>query len=411
MEKKDSICFTTQMYVKYSTVAIAYAVFFIGRRRRPFGIRSDPPLPRIASPRHASCSLRGMDTRDFKEKYWRYSLYALILGLGTAAFIELRPFLGGLLGAVTIYMLLRGQMRYLSERRRWRRSLAASVLLAEAIFCFLIPISLVVWMLVDRIQHVAADPHLLLDPLRHLAASLHEKTGYDLLQEANIDRLVACIPRAGHLVVSGLFNFGVNIVVLSFVLYFMLIGGSRMETYCRELMPFSRPVARRVMDEIRIIVRSNAIGIPLLAVAQGLAAYLGYLVFRVPDALFWGVVTSFTTVIPIVGTALAWVPLALFLAADGRWGAAAGLLLYGMLAITQVDNVVRFVLQKKMADTHPLVTIFGVVIGLSLFGFMGVIFGPLLLSMLIFCVDLFKRRYVEGVPIDRLYLSKARNGR
>lgn len=53
-------------------------------------------------------------------------------------------------------------------------------------------------------------------------------------------------------------------------------------------------------------------------------------------------------------------------------------------------------MQKKLADTHPLVTIFGVVIGLSLFGFMGVIFGPLMLAMFIFCVDLFKRGYLEG---------------
>lgn len=65
----------------------------------------------------------------FREKYWRYSLFALILGLGITIFIELTPFLGGLMGAATIYVLLRGQMRRLAEERRWRRSLAATVLL------------------------------------------------------------------------------------------------------------------------------------------------------------------------------------------------------------------------------------------------------------------------------------------
>ena len=67
----------------------------------------------------------------FKELYWRYSLFVLILGLGVTIFIELTPFLGGVLGAMTIYVLLRRQMHYLTACRKWRRSLAASLLLGE----------------------------------------------------------------------------------------------------------------------------------------------------------------------------------------------------------------------------------------------------------------------------------------
>ena len=65
------------------------------------------------------------------------------------------------------------------------------------------------------------------------------------------------------------------------------------------------------------------------------------------------------------------------------------MVLYCGLIVTNIDNLIRFILQKKMADTHPLITIFGVVIGLSLFGFMGVIFGPLLLSIFILFVNIF----------------------
>ena len=69
-----------------------------------------------------------------REKYWRYSLFVLIAGLGLTIFAELTPFLGGLLGAVTIYVLLRRQMWFLSERRRWRRSLAAALLLGDIVW-------------------------------------------------------------------------------------------------------------------------------------------------------------------------------------------------------------------------------------------------------------------------------------
>lgn len=339
-----------------------------------------------------------------REKYWHYSLFVLIVGLGVTIFVELTPFLGGLLGAVTIYVLLRRQMWFLCERRRWRRSLAASLLLGEAVLFFLIPISLIVWMVVDKIQGAALDPDSILTPVKHVAGLIREKTGYDMLQKSNVQSLMAFIPRMGQWIVGGLFDFGVNIVVLLFVLYFMLIGGLRMETYCRELLPFNRRTARNVMREIHMIVRSNAIVIPLLAVSQGIVAYVGYLVFGVSAPLFWGVLTCFSTILPIVGTALVWLPLAVYMGLDGDWGQGIGLAMYGGLVITQVDNLVRMVMQKKMADTHPLITIFGVFIGLSLFGFMGVIFGPLMLAMFVFCVNLFKCRYLDGKPDRELFV-------
>ena len=320
------------------------------------------------------------------------------------------PYIGGLLGAMTIYVLLRRQMRYLTVRRRWRRSLAASVLLVEAIVCFLIPLSGIVWMFVDKVQDFTLDPQSLISSIRHVSEQIRLRIGYDLLQDSNISSMVAVITRFGQAFLQGIFSFGVNIVMLLFVLYFMLIGGLRMETYCREILPFDRCAARSVMREIHMIVRSNAIVIPLLAVSQGVVAYVGYLAFGVPEPLFWGVLTCFATILPIVGTALVWLPLAAYMSLDGNWGQGVGLVMYGTLVVTQVDNLVRMVMQKKMADVHPLITIFGVFIGLSLFGFMGVIFGPLMLAMFVFCVNVFKRRYLDGLPDRELFQPGGRSG-
>lgn len=356
-------------------------------------------IPDASGPLHphrsAARSLLAVAAMSFREKYWRYSLFVLLVGLGVTIFVKLTPFLGGLLGAATIYVLLRGQMWYLSERKHWRRSLAASLLMAEAVFLFLIPVSLVIWMLVVRIQDITLDPQSVVTPLRHAAFLIRQRTGYDLWQESNLQSLLAWLPKIGQWIVGSIADFALNLVVLLFVLYFMLIGGGRMEDYVREILPFNRTTGRKVMREIRMIVRSNAIGIPLLAIVQGIVAYAGYLIFGAPSPLFWGVVTCFATIIPIIGTGLVWVPLAGYMALDGHWGPAIGLCAYGMIVVTHVDNVVRFVMQKKLADTHPLVTIFGVFIGLSLFGFMGVIFGPLMLAMFIFCVDVFKKSYLE----------------
>lgn len=336
--------------------------------------------------------------RNFRERYGRYALFVLIFGLGATIFIELTPFLGGLMGAATLYVLLRGQMVFLTERRRWRPSAAAALLLVEAVLCFLVPLMLVGWMLVVHVQHFAADPQQLLHAVKNLSALLYERTGYDLWQERNMASLIAMLPRVGQYVLGGIVDFAVNIVVLLLVLYFMLTGGRAMEAYVRDLIPFDGGQRDDVIHEMHQIVRSNAIGIPLLAVVQGGVALVGYLIFGVPDPLFWGVLTCFATVIPIVGTALLWLPLAAYLALEGHWAAAVGLAAYGTLVVTHVDNLTRLVLQRRMADIHPLVTVFGVFVGLALFGFMGIIFGPLMLSLFLFCLHIFKRRYIDGRP-------------
>lgn len=330
-----------------------------------------------------------------KEQYRKYSLITIILGLGLLLFLKMTPFMGGILGACTIYIMVRDQMLYLTQKKKTRKSVTAIILLIEAILCFLVPLSLAVWLLISKLQTVNVDTATFVDTITNLADWIHRKTEYDLLSKENISSIASILPGIGQFLMGGISSFAVNLFVLVFVLYFMLIGGTKMEQYIYELLPFSDSNKKHVMNEINMIVRANAIGIPLLAIIQGAIATLGYYLFDAPSALLFGFLTCFATVIPIVGTTLVWFPLAAYMAISGDWPHAIGLLLYCGLIVTNIDNLIRFILQKKMADTHPLITIFGVVIGLSLFGFMGVIFGPLLISIFILCVNIFKEQYLK----------------
>lgn len=330
-----------------------------------------------------------------KEQYWKYSLITIILGLGLLLFLKMTPFMGGILGACTIYIMVRGQMLYLTQKKKIRKSITAIILLIEAILCFLVPLSLAVWLLINKLQTVNVDTTAFVNTVTNFADWIRQKTEYDLLSKENISSIASILPGIGQFLMGGISSFAVNLFVLVFVLYFMLIGGTKMEQYIYELLPFSDSNKKHVMNEINMIVRANAIGIPLLAIIQGAIATLGYYLFDAPSALLFGFLTCFATVIPIVGTALVWFPLAAYMAISGDWPHAVGLLLYCGLIVTNIDNLIRFILQKKMADTHPLITIFGVVIGLSLFGFMGVIFGPLLISIFILCVNIFKEQYLK----------------
>lgn len=330
-----------------------------------------------------------------KEKYFRYSLILLILVLGWLMVNCMWSFINGLLGSFTVYVLVRRQMIYLTENRKIKGVYAATVILLEVTACVFVPLYLFVWMLVVRIQDVNVDISELISTLKHLVSLIQEKTGYDIMSAGNIEAAAGYLTKSVQFVISQVSGLFVTTVVMIFLLYFMLISRKNMESYFYSLLPFNESNKNKVMGEIHNMVRSNAIGIPLLAAIQGIIAMIGYWTAGVPSPVLFGCVTAFATIIPLVGTGIVWVSLVVYLAMTGNWIAAIGLAIYCLVILINVDNVVRFVLQKKLADTHPLITVFGVILGLKLFGFWGIIFGPLLTSMFFLLVDIFKREYID----------------
>ncbi|MGB4567498.1 MAG: AI-2E family transporter, partial [Dysgonamonadaceae bacterium] len=163
-----------------------------------------------------------------------------------------------------------------------------------------------------------------------------------------------------------------------------------------EILPFKEENKQILAEETKAIIQANAIGIPLLAIIQGMFAYGGYLFFGVNNALLYAILTAFATILPIVGTTIVWLPLGIGIMIGGNLMGGLGLIAYGFLVISTVDNVIRFILQKQLADIHPLITVFGVLIGIPMFGFWGVIFGPLLLSLFILFFNMYRHEYIPG---------------
>jgi predicted PurR-regulated permease PerM len=114
------------------------------------------------------------------------------------------------------------------------------------------------------------------------------------------------------------------------------------------------------------------------------------MIFKVEGALLWGVLTGIFSMLPVVGTAIIYLPMVAYLYATGNGGPATGLLFYSVLVISNVDNVMRFTLLRKLGDVHPVITVLGVMVGVPLFGFMGLIFGPLLISYMLLLIRIYR---------------------
>jgi predicted PurR-regulated permease PerM len=122
-------------------------------------------------------------------------------------------------------------------------------------------------------------------------------------------------------------------------------------------------------------------------------ALLGYWIFGIKDYVLWGFVTGIFAFFPFVGTMIVWVPLVVSVFAAGHTGQGIGLAIYSAVVTGNIDYVARISLLKKLGDVHPLITILGVIAGLSLFGFWGFIFGPLLVSYLLLLYKIYSTEF------------------
>ncbi len=123
---------------------------------------------------------------------------------------------------------------------------------------------------------------------------------------------------------------------------------------------------------------------------------LGFWLFGVSDPLFWGVVSFFLSFIPIIGTPVVWIPAGTLALMHGDTGRGIGLLLYGAILVVNIDNVLRFALAKKLGDIHPLYTIVGLVLGVPVFGIVGLFIGPLVIIYFMLLVQVYLKEYGSG---------------
>ncbi len=319
----------------------------------------------------------------------------IIFLLGILLFLELYSFLPALLGAITLYMLLHKWMLYLTEKKKWRKGWTAVLLMLLSFIVILLPVAMLVNMLSSKISYAIQHSAELTAALKKLVADLELRFDITIASEENINKLGNTITSSIPMVLGATFNTLSTIFFMYFILYFMLVNGRKMETNLYEYIPLRDENVAKLGKEVNLMVISNAIGIPLIAFAQGLIGLIGYLIIGVKEPFFWFGVTCIAGMIPVIGAALAYIPLAIIFFANGQMGQGIAMLIFGFGVIGTVDNVLRFTLLKKLGNVHPLTTVFGVIIGLSLFGFIGLIFGPLLISLFMLLLKIYSNEFIH----------------
>ena len=167
-------------------------------------------------------------------------------------------------------------------------------------------------------------------------------------------------------------------VLVRFLILKMIVFRSMMEFFSR-LLPkfsvFSRKLVRDLICAPRCLI--------------------GFLIFGVEDPFFWFVIVTIGSMIPFVGTALGIIPVFILELSLGNSFAAWGILIYGLIVVSSTDNIIRLYVLKRLDNVHPLITLIGVIVGVPLFGFIGLIFGPLLISLFLVLLTIYRKEYPE----------------
>jgi predicted PurR-regulated permease PerM len=333
----------------------------------------------------------------FNNRLRQILLLAVIILLAILLLNELYAFLPGFLGAITLYILLRNSFFKLTILKKWNSTFVAVSFLFASLFVFAIPIYLSFRLLSAKLITMLSNPTDLLNKAKVIGNKLEALTGMAILTDANLRSFQQETGAIITQVLNSSAGILSNFAIMFFLLYFLLVNGRQMEKTLERMIPLKDENIILLGSETVNMVRANAIGIPILAILQGIIATIGYAIFGVQEYGLWGFITGVCSMIPVVGTALIWIPLTAYFFATGNNFAGIGLLIYSLVLITNIDYVARLTLLKRFMDIHPLITIFGVIVGITLFGFWGVIFGPLLISYFIILVKIYINEF--GKPI------------
>jgi predicted PurR-regulated permease PerM len=333
--------------------------------------------------------------------------FLLLLTLITSGFIWiLFPYSGAVFWGVVFAIVFEPLYRWLLEKTKHKPTLAALITLLSIVVMVLIPVALITASLVQQaagVYGMISTGHIdfgmyfrqIIGVLPQWMISLLER--FDITSLATLQqKLQAAASQisqtAAHQVINvgrNTFDFLVGLTVMLYLLFFLLRDGKGLGAKIRATVPLSRKYKQRLFTNFTTVVRATVKGNVLVALVQGALGGLAFWVLGVQAPLLWAVVMAFLSLLPAVGAAIVWAPVAIYFLVTGAIWQGVALIAWGVVAIGLVDNVLRPVLvgkDIKMPDYLVLISTLG---GMELFGLNGFVIGPMIAALFIAVWDLF----------------------
>lgn len=300
----------------------------------------------------------------------------VIMALGVAIGAAVLPFLFGLLGAPVLAVTFAPLHTWLRQRTGPCRA-AAGVVGAGLVAVFLpaIGISLLV---ISELPAVLASP----DVSRIMSALATAHLGPfefgEQLASAGTDFL-GWLSRQAMALISGLTFVAINLLIAFLGLYFLLRADGSLWSAVKRYVPFSAETTERLSRRFHDLTRATILGIGATALAQGLIVGGTFALVGLGHPVLWGSVTGVVSVLPVFGSSIVWIPGTAMLLLDRRYADATILVLVGLIVASNIDNLIRPLIFRRVSNVHPLIAVVGAFAGMRVFGLLGLLLGPLAL--------------------------------
>ncbi len=317
----------------------------------------------------------------------------LILVLGAGLLIALAPYASGLVGGLVLFVLFRPLQEWFT--RRFPPRIGAALMVLLALLLLVVPAVSFAGLLVDQASDIASG--VAHGPLLERLSGL-EIAGIAVGPRlAGLgEKLVTWIGSSAFGLLGTATRVGLNLTISLFVLYYLLLRPGEIWGAVKPYIPFSPASADVLRDRFRDVTISTVIGTGLIACIQGAIVAVGFWLTGLSNAMFWGVVTVVFAILPVVGSGMVWVPGAVTLYLNGHYGSAAALAVVGVLLVGNVDVLIRPAVFRRYAQIHPLVTLVGAIGGVSYFGLIGILIGPLGVSYFFELIRIYRVEYLTA---------------
>ena len=316
--------------------------------------------------------------------YSKYALFIVVIILIYISYKVIEPLIPALLGAIIFTILL--HPLYIKINKKIKRKEIASISVIFFIVIFiLVPLIFFANTLFNQaISIFNSANNLELEPL---SETLKNITGLDINFERHIRENLQEVSKFFLLSSSKIIEFlakgAISLLIMLFLIYLLLIKGRKIMHKVKAMFPMKKEDKERLFSEVNSIIRGLFKGLFLIAIIEGLVAYIIFAMFNIPNSLIWALLIALFALIPIVGPLLVWPFAGLYLILNGQVTNGILLLLFAGISLTYLDTFLKPLFIGKRSKIDPVIILLGIVGGISMFGIVGIIIGPLVLSILI----------------------------
>jgi predicted PurR-regulated permease PerM len=333
---------------------------------------------------------------DVKDQIEQARWIAVLLATGIALYLcwlMLRPFIGVVAWAVVLVIVFYPVHKRLARRIK-RRGLSALLSCVLVVLVIVLPLTLLTMAVAEEAAKVVPNLPSQLSQLLNNQTSLLGRVSDWIEARFGIDTL-----RSQTFIVEQLQNSSQHLLGLSlnlmgniaggivkaffvvFTMYYLFRDSEAIVAKLPAALPLSSEQSERIIVRTKDVVSASVYGVVTIAALQGLLGGFAFWLLGIPSPILWAVLMGFVCMIPVAGSFLVWLPLAIYLMATGHWTKAIVLIVWGALVISTIDNLLRPKLIRNQTRLHELFVFFSVLGGIGVFGLLGIVLGPVVLAI------------------------------